>query len=99
LNNKVTKKPEQYNKDIFKKKVAVITMNANYNIGGALQTYALQTTIKQLGYSCDTVTFDRKDRIKFFDQYCSMRVVPTYKDYNKIKENDYDIFVVGSDQI
>lgn len=92
-------KEELYNKNIFKKKVAIITMNLHYNIGTALQAYALQKTIKDAGYDCDVITWKRKDRLHFCDIYIKMRELPTAQDYNKINENDYDIFVVGSDQI
>jgi hypothetical protein len=45
-----------YNKDIFKKKVAIITMNLHYNIGTALQAYALQKVISSFNYDCDVIT-------------------------------------------
>ena len=74
-------------------------MNLHYNIGTALQAYALQQIIIKAGYDCDVITWARKDRLQFCDKYIKMKILPTAQDYNKIKETDYDIFVVGSDQI
>ncbi len=92
-------KEAAYNKGIFKKKVAIVTMNLHFNIGTALQAYALQKIILNNGYDCDVITWTRKDRLHFCDTYIKMRILPTAQDYNQIKESDYDIFVVGSDQI
>ena len=38
-----------------KKKVAIITLYDDYNIGNKLQNYALQESIKAEGYACETV--------------------------------------------
>jgi len=92
-------KETTYNKNIFRKKVAIVTMNLHFNIGTALQAYALQKVILDNGYDCDVITWARKDRLHFCDTYIKMRILPTAQDYDKIKESDYDIFVVGSDQI
>ena len=82
-----------------KKHVGIVTMNLHFNIGTALQAYALQKVIINAGYDCDVITWKRADRVSFCDKYIKMRVLDSAKDYNKIKESDYDIFVVGSDQI
>lgn len=99
LKNKLSVKPEKYNKDIFKKKVGIITTHLHSNFGGILQAYALQRVIKNLGYNCTTLGWKDSSLLKFAYNNLSLRLFDSYKDYNKINENDYDIFVVGSDQI
>ena len=48
--------PNNYNEVYFKKNVGVVTMNLHYNIGTALQAYALQNVINSFGYGCDIIT-------------------------------------------
>ena len=55
LKNKLLVRSEKYNKDIFKKKVGIVTTHLHSNFGGVLQAYALQRVIKNLGYSCTTL--------------------------------------------
>jgi len=100
IQDKLNVQPEPY-KSLLKanKKVAVVTMNLHFNIGTALQAYALQKTINKLGYDCDIITWRRPDRLSFCDKYIKMNILPTAADYNTIKATDYDIFIVGSDQI
>ena len=38
-----------------RKKVGIITLIGNYNFGNRLQNYALQETIKNLGFECLTL--------------------------------------------
>lgn len=92
-------KEETYNKNIFKKKVAIVTMNLHYNIGTALQAYAMQKVISYAGYESEVITWARNDRLPFCDKYIKMRILPSANAFTQIKETDYDIFVVGSDQI
>ena len=43
------------------KKAAVITRHAVSNYGSALQAYALQESIKKLGYDCEIIDYIRTD--------------------------------------
>lgn len=49
-------KDAPYSADIFKKKVAIVTMNLHFNIGTALQAYAMQKVIQEAGYDCGVIT-------------------------------------------
>ena len=42
------------------KKVAIYTLNGNFNYGNRLQNYALQEVIKSLNYECETVILKNK---------------------------------------
>lgn len=92
-------KPEQYDKNIFKKRVGIVTLHLNSNFGGILQAYALQTVIKNLGYSCETITWKDDSILNFASKNLNLRILNNSQEFNKIKETDYDIVVVGSDQI
>lgn len=42
------------------KKVAILTLNGYYNYGNRLQNYALQESIKSLGFIVETIIYDRR---------------------------------------
>lgn len=93
----------EYNKNIFSKKVGIVTLHLNKNIGGCLQAYALQKTISKLGYDSDVITWDDKNNpqshLDFVNKNIKVRMLDCNTKHSTIKESDYDIFVVGSDQI
>lgn len=47
--------------------IGIITFHCQYNYGSALQAYALQETIKNLGYSCEIINYYYKKDMKNYD--------------------------------
>lgn len=86
-------------------KVAIATIYDNSNYGNRLQNYALQETLKKIGCEVETLVKKRKnesvksERVKRFKLFSEENIqIRKYKSLKTIK-NDYDYFVVGSDQI
>lgn len=121
-------------------KIGIYTLPLNYNYGGLLQAYALQTVLQKMGHdvtiidrplhACEPfykrprekakrfmrryLLHDKRVRVfqenyeakaypvisqhtqKFIDEYLHTIVVT---DTNRLKENDFDAIIVGSDQI
>ncbi len=56
------------------KKVGIFTFNTAYNVGAIMQAYALQETIKNLGYDCQIINYQNEafygyiDNVHFFRQ-------------------------------
>lgn len=99
----------------MKKKVAILTLNGNWNYGNKLQNYALKKQIENLGYQVNTLWFIEK---KFYIKELIKKIIPTkkYSRYRKFKnfskkelnikhyqnkkiEDSYEYFIVGSDQV
>lgn len=120
-------------------RIAIITLPLHGNYGGILQNYALQTVLKRMGHTVETVVFPwelkqpmwrkplaygkrfikkfvfRKNVHIFYEQWYNATqplllknvwafvgkqiVTRRVNRFADIKENDYDAFVVGSDQI
>ena len=99
LKNKITIKQEQYNKNIFKKRVAIITLHLFDNIGGILQAFALNKLITEAGYIAETITWKDSRLLSFAKNNIKLHILNSASDIKNIKENEYDIFVSGSDQI
>lgn len=113
--------------NFFHKKVGIITLSGNENYGNRLQNYALQETIKNMGFSVETIWVDNYPKKKtiiqnlkfiykrifskgkrvliknispFTQKYINMSEHIIYSDSNlKYLNNEYDYFVVGSDQV
>ncbi len=99
LKNKIDAKSCQYNKDMLKKKVAIITLHLFDNIGGILQAFALNKLITEAGYIAETITWKDSRLLSFAKNNIKLRILNSASDIKNIKENEYDIFVSGSDQI
>ena len=99
LKNKILTPKVAYNKNIFTKKVAILTLHLFDNLGGILQAYALNKLISDFGYNAETLTWKDERLLNFVPQYIPIRIFNNSQDLKNIKETDYDIFVVGSDQI
>ncbi len=99
LLNQLLTKPEVYNKNIFKKKVGIITLHLIDNFGGTLQAYALNKLITAAGYDAETITWKDDRILPFAKNNIKLRIFNMSNDIKNIKETDYDILVVGSDQI
>lgn len=99
LHSKINKNKEVYTKDIFKKKVGIITCHLHENIGGILQAFALQKVIKKLNYQCQTFTWKDNRLPNFAKKNIDLVILDCADKINAVKESDFDIFIVGSDQI
>ena len=96
MSNKINTKPEEYSRSIFSnKKVAILTLNFNDNIGGVLQSYALQKFLSNNYYDATTIqSHDYWHHLSFVKKLKCRTVT----DFTKIK-NDYTAYIVGSDQV
>lgn len=59
------------------RKIAIITVYTNINYGSALQSYALQSIIKELGYQCENIKYIPKRKF-------SSRLISVIKDPSRI---------------
>ena len=80
-----------------KKKIGIIGVPHNNNIGANLLKYAISTKLFELGYIPYIIGYiNRKnDDISFIKNYSNLRII---KRFSEIKINDYDILMVNSDQ-
>lgn len=94
-------KRKQYDKTIFNKKCAIISLPLHNNIGGYLQSYALQQVLKSLGWTADVIDYDLDWCSKKLDfiKNINIRNIKKPDNYSSILNNKYDAFIVGSDQI
>lgn len=96
-------------------RIAIITLQPHTNYGGVIQAYALQTVLEKKGHMVEIIIPKdiesmlpyfhgmNKDDVKtikqhtdrFIDQYLKTRDI----NFADISQNDYDAYVVGSDQI
>lgn len=97
LSNKITTKPETYSRRVFANdnKVAILTLNFNDNIGGVLQAYALQKFLGDNYYDSTLIQSHNYWHNLSFVKTLKCRTVT---DFTKIK-NDYQSYIVGSDQV
>lgn len=97
--NKINITPAKPTSDLFQKKVGIITLHLIDNYGGTLQAWALNKYITSLGYKAETITWKDSRILDFAKQNIPLRIFNTSKELKHIKSSDYDILVVGSDQI
>lgn len=84
-------------KNYFKKKVGIIGLSHSQNIGNNLLKYAIYIKLSQLGYNPFIIgTRYINDNISFINESTQMRLIN--ESFDEIKENDYDILIVNSDQ-
>ncbi len=97
LSNKINIEPIPYNKGIFKEhnKVGILTLNFNDNIGGVLQSYALQQFLGKNYYDATTIqSHEYWHKLSFVKKLKCKSV----QDFSKLK-NEFDSYIVGSDQV
>ena len=78
------------------KKIGVIGLDHSQNIGNNLVKYAISIILRELGF--DPYIIGRKcinQDISFLLRYTKLKVI---NNFQEIKENDYDILMVNSDQ-
>ena len=78
------------------KKIGIIGLDHSQNIGNNLLKYAMSIILRKLGF--DPYIIGRKLQnhdISFLQKYTKLKVINNFKE---IKETDYDILMVNSDQ-
>ena len=78
------------------KKIGVIGLDHSQNIGNNLVKYSISIILRQLGF--DPYIIGRQFRnhdISFLQNYTKLKVI---NNFHEIKETDYDILIVNSDQ-
>ena len=81
------------------KRVGIISVRHNVNIGNNLVKYAISIKLKELGYIPYIIGTRKKkqnNNITFINQTTNLVVIQ--KTFKEIKKNDYDILMVNSDQ-
>ena len=79
-----------------KKRIGVIGLRHSQNVGNNLLKYALFIKLSELGYSPYMVGKRfLNHNINFIKNYTRIRLI---KNFSEIKENDFDILMVSSDQ-
>jgi len=75
------------------KKVAIVTLNGYFNYGNRLQNYALQETIKYLGFSVDSIRICDEDLIENSSISLASRLV------NLLNNNPKEIFKILKNKV
>lgn len=79
------------------KKVGVIGVRHEVNVGNNLIKYAISIILEKLGYKPYIIgTHWNNFNIQFINQTTNLVII--HKDFSEVKENDYDILMVNSDQ-
>ena len=85
------------NQSKIKKKIGVISLAHSNNIGNILLKYAIFIKLYQLGYDPYIVGMKYKNHnISLLEQYTKVRIINN--NFSEIKENEFDILMVNSDQ-
>ena len=81
----------------LRKKVGIISLRHEVNIGNNLIKYAISIIIKQLGYTPYIIgTHWRNFNISFLNKTTNLVIIKN--NFSEIKRNDYDVLMVNSDQ-
>ena len=84
-------------KNFFRKKVGIIGLPHSQNIGNNLLKYAIYIKLSQLGYNPFIVGRRYMNHnISFINQTTQLRIIN--ESFTEIKENNFDILMVNSDQ-
>ena len=79
------------------KKVGIISVRHEINIGNNLIKYAISIKLKELGYCPYIIGTHFLDyNISFINQTTNLVII--HNNFNEIKKNDFDILMVNSDQ-
>ena len=81
----------------IRKKVGVVGVVHEANVGNYLIKYAITILLKNLGYAPYIIgTRSHNANIQFINQTTNLVIIQ--KNFSEIKENDYDFLMVNSDQ-
>ena len=87
---------EQYKKKTGKKRIGIIGLMHHKNVGNNLLKFAIYIQLKELGVEPYIVGKHKVSQdIRFLNRTTHPRII---QNFNEIKENDYDILMVNSDQ-
>ena len=81
------------------KKIGVVSLRHNVNVGNNLIKYAISIKLKELGYKPFIISIRKRNSLNnmtFINQTTNLVVIK--KNFSEIKEDDYDILMVNSDQ-
>ena len=97
MSNNINVKSEKYSRRVFSKdnKVAILTLNLNDNFGGVLQAYALQNFLGNNYYDSTIIQSHEYWYHLAFVKNLKTRVVQNFANI----KNDYNSYIVGSDQV
>ena len=79
------------------KRIAIIGFGNGNNIGNNLLKYSMFILLKSLGFQPKLVSLKTQINIYFLKQNLNLREISNYSE--DIHENNYDFFVVNSDQV
>ncbi len=80
-----------------KKKVGIIGLKNSNNIGNNLVKFSIYTKLKEFGFEPIILGFSCKKRnIDFLKEHVKLKEIK--RSYSELKEKDYDILTVNSDQ-
>ncbi len=80
-----------------KKRIGIISLRHEINIGNNLLKYAIFVKLKELGYTPYIIaTYFKNYNISFINRTTNLIIIK--KNFTEIKENDYDVLMVNSDQ-
>ena len=80
-----------------KLKIGIICLEHSNNIGNNLLKFAIYNKISELGYNPIMIgTKAKNNNISFIQNAAKIRIIQT--NFSEIKENDYDVLIVNSDQ-
>lgn len=85
-------------KKLMKKKIGIIGLRHEANIGNNLVKYAMFIIFKELGFEPWIIgtLWNINSNITFLQQTTNLRIIK--KNFSEIKRKDYDILMVNSDQ-
>ena len=81
---------------IKKKKIGVVGMVHNNNIGNNLVKFSIYIKLKELGFDPIIIGFSSIKNLYFLKKYVKLKVIK--KNFLELREKDYDILMVNSDQ-
>ncbi len=85
------------------KKIGICTLNEACNMGAILQAFAMQETLKNMGYDPEFLNLENSqihDEGRITDEFLEMRKYLNMNEkYYNPKEDKYDAIIVGSDEI
>ena len=79
-----------------KKKIGILSLSHNLNVGNMILKYAIAIKLKELGFDPYIIGQKKNNtNISFLSQFINIRIT---SDFSDIKPNYYDILMVNSDQ-
>lgn len=81
------------------KKIGIVTLNGYFNYGNRLQNYALQETLNSLGFSVQTIRFNRDRKKNYYKSYLmKIKKLVTSPSAYSIEKKRHEIFIDFSNE-